>query len=471
MAGPLIEAIHPVLNAAERVPGFRLDSTSGLDDLPDILSAECPFAVGFDAEVDRGRLGVLSPEQEAEEEIEDEAATGWISEKYLIRKDLRVGTTQLIVAFDTSVAPAVQLSARLVDTTELAEFLVREGHVWAVLRHKPHRNLPQLVACHDPPPSEDGESVGCLFFPAFHSDLHEESLLMGTLGTDRDVTAALAIVKQMVSAVAHCHAQRIVVGAVELTSFMWADSRKTVVQLAVLDGARVLQPGEGRFTAMPEPAPAYTAPEMVGSGDSPVDGFAADVWALGVAAYTIICGEFPFVGKTPRELAGRIRQGLHRAPTSLAPAVAELLYGLLNADPTERLSAAAAAEHRSFALMRHRLRFGRAHSAPSVSEVPSRRLSLPTVSAPPDPWLRKSRKSRYARRSMEWDVPEVPEASDGGAAAAPAPHAGAASPAPVPSPPRLASKRSSLCAEMNDLDFSRVKRRSSLPNNPNPFVS
>ena len=53
--------------------------------------------------------------------------------------------------------------------------------------------------------------------------------------------------------------------------------------------------------------PSYMAPEIVKR--TPYSGYAADIWALGILLYTLLCGKFPFRGKTDKALFKKITSG------------------------------------------------------------------------------------------------------------------------------------------------------------------
>lgn len=50
--------------------------------------------------------------------------------------------------------------------------------------------------------------------------------------------------------------------------------------------------------------PSYMSPEIVNKRE--YRGCPADVWALGVLLYAILCGTFPFKGSTDKELYTKI---------------------------------------------------------------------------------------------------------------------------------------------------------------------
>jgi serine/threonine protein kinase len=90
-------------------------------------------------------------------------------------------------------------------------------------------------------------------------------------------------------------------------------------------------------------SPAYIAPEQWGDHD--VDS-RADLFALGVVAYFLITGAYPFRGRTPADFALRIRQGEYPPLETLAPGVPPALSWvvtqLLERDRRHRTPTAAA---------------------------------------------------------------------------------------------------------------------------------
>ena len=71
--------------------------------------------------------------------------------------------------------------------------------------------------------------------------------------------------------------------------------------------------------------PSYMAPEIVNKTE--YAGPPADIWALGVLLYAMLCGCFPFRGATDKELYRRITRGSFAVPEQLG--VSKEALGLL----------------------------------------------------------------------------------------------------------------------------------------------
>ena len=163
-----------------------------------------------------------------------------------------------------------------------ARFLQNEGRVLVTLRAAPHRNLPTLVACRDPGSSDDTGN-GFVFFNPMYGDLYGEARAPRPLGQ------MLRMFGQMVAAVTHCHAHGIVLGSLKLGKFMFADRAHSTIQLADLAGARLVGAAGQVPVAEASGSPAYIAPEVLGDA-AHYDGFAADVWSLGVVCFALLTG-------------------------------------------------------------------------------------------------------------------------------------------------------------------------------------
>lgn len=53
--------------------------------------------------------------------------------------------------------------------------------------------------------------------------------------------------------------------------------------------------------------PSYMCPEIVSKKE--YMGPPADIWALGILTFAMLCGQFPFKGATDKELFANIKEG------------------------------------------------------------------------------------------------------------------------------------------------------------------
>ncbi|OMJ83878.1 hypothetical protein SteCoe_15105 [Stentor coeruleus] len=83
--------------------------------------------------------------------------------------------------------------------------------------------------------------------------------------------------------------------------------------------------------------PTYMAPEIVTRKE--YSGPPADIWALGVLLFVMLCGFFPFRAPTDRELFKKIEKGLFSIPNHVSTGARNLLYKILVVNPSERPTA------------------------------------------------------------------------------------------------------------------------------------
>lgn len=95
-------------------------------------------------------------------------------------------------------------------------------------------------------------------------------------------------------------------------------------------------------------SPYYIAPEVFSEAyDS-----RCDLWSAGVLLYFMICHSFPFQGQTPNEIFYNIKHSLltfeGSAWDKISDDAKDLISRLLVRDPSIRLSASEALQHRFF---------------------------------------------------------------------------------------------------------------------------
>lgn len=84
-------------------------------------------------------------------------------------------------------------------------------------------------------------------------------------------------------------------------------------------------------------SPAFQPPEIV-NGLETLAGFKVDVWSAGVTLYNMTTGKYPFDGDTIYKLFETIGRGEYSIPEELDLHLQNLIVGMLEKDPNERLT-------------------------------------------------------------------------------------------------------------------------------------
>lgn len=155
------------------------------------------------------------------------------------------------------------------------------------------------------------------------------------------------VVLQIARALRHCHQRKIAHRDVKLENVMYdAQSGRAVV---VDFGLALVVRTQGSRLDVLCGSPDYYAPEMLDKGSKGYYGPAIDMWALGVLAYTLLCGFFPFgTGSAQTKIC---RGAYDKAPLSrLGGGARSFLAATLVVDPNSvqkvnRLSSADACKH------------------------------------------------------------------------------------------------------------------------------
>ncbi len=151
--------------------------------------------------------------------------------------------------------------------------------------------------------------------------------------------------KQMTSAIAYLHTEGIVHGDIKPENMLL--SGDGTVKIADFgQSLKILQEGgvsaAGRQTSKLTRTlgtPAYLAPEICAGEE--YDGFAADVWALGVTLYSFMFGKLPFEGSTVVDLYDTIAEKEVEFPEDrgLSIELQDLFLRLLQKNPKHRITA------------------------------------------------------------------------------------------------------------------------------------
>lgn len=240
-----------------------------------------------------------------------------------------IGCTAFHRAFDVAQQPPQPVFAWHIPPSDRERFVQTEGPVLFMLSGSPHPHLARVVAS-----TEDAAGGVTVAFRPCYSDLHTHVRMHGALGEAR----ARTLFAQLLQAVAHCHARQVCLRDIKLGKMMFADRACTSLVLADLTGAQTVAPGT--LLTDKRGSPAYVAPEVLAA--PAYDGFAADMWSLGVVLYVLLTGHYPFQATAPAELFALITSGAPPPiPDTLSPAAARVLAALLHRDPAQRPTAAA----------------------------------------------------------------------------------------------------------------------------------
>ena len=83
--------------------------------------------------------------------------------------------------------------------------------------------------------------------------------------------------------------------------------------------------------------PSYMSPEIINR--DPYDGHKADMWALGVVMFRLICGKYPFKGSHENDLYAAVLNGKLNFPPGTSKPSVDLIERLLSKDPKCRPTA------------------------------------------------------------------------------------------------------------------------------------
>ena len=147
-----------------------------------------------------------------------------------------------------------------------------------------------------------------------------------------DEAEARRIFVQVLGGIDYCHARCIAHRDIKLENLLVDDQQN----IKIIDfGFSTCIPIEKKIKIFCG-TPSYMAPEIVNKTE--YAGPPADVWALGVLLYAMLCGCFPFRGATDKELYRRITRGSFSVPEQLGVSkeALGLLKRMLCVDPEQR---------------------------------------------------------------------------------------------------------------------------------------
>jgi len=144
---------------------------------------------------------------------------------------------------------------------------------------------------------------------------------------------AKRIFKQIVCGIEYCHSRSIVHRDIKLENLLLSEHNEA----KVIDfGFSTRMPNNKKIKIFCG-TPSYMSPEIVLRKE--YTGPPADIWALGVLLYAMLCGTFPFKGKNDKELYRAISTVKISFPEHLSESAISLIRRILQFDPEKRPTA------------------------------------------------------------------------------------------------------------------------------------
>ena len=260
--------------------------------------------------------GPASPLLDARYQLINELGRGGMGTVYraLDRLTGRVVTLKRLRILDAPSAEASLAEARLT--------LAREFRLLASLRH------PNIVSVLDYGFDQDR-------MPFFTMDLEENALTIVEAGHGQPLAVQVDLLVQTLRALVYLHRHGIIHRDLKPGNVIVVDDQVKVLDfgLSIYHDAVETRDGQWAGTLL------YMAPEVL-RGD-PVT-HRADLYALGMIAYELFVGTYPFAGSDPPDLPGHIlNTPLPRAAHELDERVRPVLARLLAKQPTDRYGSAA----------------------------------------------------------------------------------------------------------------------------------
>jgi len=247
-----------------------------------------------------------------------------------------IGCTRLCVGETKAGNTAARsITAKVIESEDLQEFFEKEGRVLHTLHNRPHPGFPKLIG------TVQAENDGRSFIVMNELGMDLNAYVRAERGLPEDEVQVLF--RQLVSSVAHCHKNQIVLRDMKLGKIFFSTSQPGQAQLvfADLDGAEVMSNGNGKVGQLKDQkgSPAYVCPEVLCC--KPYGGYAADMWSLGVVLYRMLTGNYPFHDSVPARLFDKILLGSSAIhfPSTVSSAARDMIRRLLERNPAARPTA------------------------------------------------------------------------------------------------------------------------------------
>lgn len=136
------------------------------------------------------------------------------------------------------------------------------------------------------------------------------------------------LIKQVISAISYCHHRNVTHRDIKLENILLNDSH---TEVKLIDfGFSTCIPNDKKLKLFCG-TPSYMAPEIVSKIE--YCGPPADIWALGVLYYALLCGKFPFKGANDKELYNKILNSELEFPPHVSSQARTFLNKILHKNP------------------------------------------------------------------------------------------------------------------------------------------
>lgn len=220
---------------------------------------------------------------------------------------------------------------RVTDVADV-ERVAREIHILKIIRHP---NLIQLFEI-----VETTKQLYLITEYATGGELYDYIVANKKLKEKE----ACRLFQQIISGVDYIHKLHIVHRDLKPENLLLDDSKN--VKLVDFGLSNTYKQDEKLRTACG--SPCYAAPEMIAG--KKYSGLQVDIWSAGVVLFSLLCGHPPFEDPNTGNLYKKILSGDYTLPNFLSSSAKELLKGILNIDPKERLTIDEIKEHAWYGL-------------------------------------------------------------------------------------------------------------------------
>jgi len=138
---------------------------------------------------------------------------------------------------------------------------------------------------------------------------------------------------QLINGIQYCHSKSIYHRDIKLENII-LDSEQN---MKIIDFGFATFAPKNKYLNFFCGTPSYMAPEICAKRDYLGQG--VDIWSSGVLLYALLCGHFPFKGKSEKELFSKINEGFLVFPDHISRECRNFIRKILVIDPHERPTA------------------------------------------------------------------------------------------------------------------------------------